>query len=296
MAPSRGDILEMYGFHRTVSQIAGTSLHHFKVKLCKHIALYSSNYRLHTSQLESKSAWPNLCNSVTSCPWHMIWNICWIFLNQWHMLFMHISYSVKCSVLRLNLTIRSPRCIKHLLQRHFCVTLTMVFIFVVISASALPSSNTMEPCPALRSLLLLVHDIFPHSIPPLFPAHPSLSVYPIFLDPTTSLLCFFNLPHSSVFFLHCPSSMFCQSSSLWPYATITLYPFQCSFLFFLRTIASSPPLPSCSHRSFIIGWWRQLLASTKPWWSWSISPVTLGCGTLTTSPCWWPRWAPRIRR
>lgn len=75
-------------------------------------------------------------------------------------------------------------------------------------------------------------------------------------------------------------------------------------LFFFHRVFSHPPvrfspfhcLLFCIYHLFISGWWRQSLACTNPWWFWSILPVTPGCGTLTTWPCWWPRWALRTKR
>ncbi len=44
------------------------------------------------------------------------------------------------------------------------------------------------------------------------------------------------------------------------------------------------------------GWWRQSLGCTRPWWCWSTSQATRGCGTWTTLPCSWTKWDLRTRR
>lgn len=74
------------------------------------------------------------------------------------------------------------------------------------------------------------------------------------------------------------ASWFCPPD--WSFLLLLLTSFLTSFL-------RSPSLP---------GWWRPSPASTKPWWSWSTSPATHGCGTRRTWPCCCPRWAVRTRR
>jgi len=83
------------------------------------------------------------------------------------------------------------------------------------------------------------------------------------------------------------------SPPLYPTLSPLSHPSTVFVSFFFISFASSPP---GTYMSLVTGWWRRSLASTRPWWSWSISPVTPGCGTQTTLPCCWPRWVPRIRR
>lgn len=145
-----------------------------------------------------------------------------------------------------------------------CLWLVLVFIFVVSLTSALSSSNTMEPCPAHSS-----------SGPPHIPCPPLPLSVPIFLHPATST------PYLVTLLAALPeTSLFCFANHLLSDPTLPSpsSSFQCSSFRMVLPLF----IASSLHCMFITGWWRQSLVSIKPWWSWSISPVTLGFGTLTT--------------
>lgn len=139
-----------------------------------------------------------------------------------------------------------------LLQRH-------MYVFVC----AVPSSFL---------LCVIIHDTSLHSVTPIFPAYPFFSAHSTSLSQHISVLLLYHttlLPAAppasfSPLAVHFASILIVYSST----SSTLLHPLVLFHLAFITLL--------------IIEWWRQSRACTNPWWSWSISQVTPGFGTLTT--------------